>query len=97
MYEVITLVGYTWEGATKRTTRRDVLCGLHSIGQREFYEANATDFHPEMKFILADFLDYQDETKVIYKGTAYRVLRTYRTGQSLELTVERAPDEEAVV
>lgn len=77
-----------------RETSRVVLCGVRSIGQREFYEASATDFHPELKLILADYLDYQDEQLVEYNGRRYRVIRTYRTGQELELIVERAPVED---
>lgn len=74
--------------------RRDVFCGVRSIGQKEFYQAHASDFHPELKLVLADYLDYQDETLVEYNGRCYRVIRTYRTGQELELVVERAPVED---
>lgn len=73
---------------------RDVFCEVRSVGMREFYQANATDFHPELKFILADYLDYDDETLVRHDGRLYRVLRTYRTGQELELIVEKAPVED---
>ena len=95
MFEAVSLIKRTWAGPDWTETSRDVLCRVRSIGQREFYAANATDFHPEMTLVLADYLDYQDETLVEYNGTRYRVLRTYRTGQSLELTVERACAEEA--
>lgn len=95
MTELLTLIKRTWSGSERQETRRDVFCSLRSIGQQEFYQASATDFHPEIKFVLADYLDYQDETLVLYNGTLYRVLRTYRDGQNLELTVERAPVEEA--
>ncbi len=73
---------------------RVVFCGVRSIGQQEFYQASATDFHPELKLILADYLDYQDERLVAYNGVRYRVIRTYRAGQELELTVERAAAED---
>ena len=96
MTEFLTLIKRTWNGSERQETRRDIFCSLRSVGQQEFYQANATDFHPEIKFVLADYLDYQDETLVLYNGTLYRVLRTYRDGQNLELTVERAPAEEAV-
>lgn len=77
-----------------RETTRDVFCGVRSIGQREFYQASATDFRPELKLVLSDYLDYQDETLVKYNGRRYRVVRTYRNGQELELVVERAPVED---
>lgn len=73
---------------------RDVFCEVRSIGMREFYQANATDFHPEIKFIMADYMDYDDETLVRHDGRLYRILRTYRTGQELELIAEKAPDED---
>lgn len=89
MTEVLTLI----KGGTSRT----VLCGLRSIGQSEFYEASARDFYPEMKFVLADYLDYDNEQLVEHNGQRYRVLRTYRAGQELELTVQRASAEEGGV
>lgn len=96
MNEALTLISRVWSGNDWTETTRDVLCGVRNVGYREFYEANATDFHPEMKFVLADYLDYQNETLCKYNGTTYRILRTYRTGQEIELTAERAADEEAV-
>ena len=89
MNEVLTLI----KGETSRT----VLCSLRSIGQSEFYEASARDFYPELKFVLADYLDYNNEQLVEYNGQRYTVLRTYRAGQELELTVQRASAEEGGV
>lgn len=89
MNEVITLI----EGES----RRDVFCGLRSVGHTEFYEAHAVDYHPELKFVLADYLDYEGETLVKYRSDLYRVIRTYRTGRELEITVGRASAEEAVL
>lgn len=86
MNEVITLIG---EGS-----RRDVFAGLRSITRAEFYDAHAIDYHPELKFVLADYLDYADESLVKHEGTLYRVLRTYRTGQELEIVVIKASAEE---
>lgn len=86
MNDLITLV--------TETTRRDVFCGLRSVGQTEFYQAQATDYRPELKFVLADYLDYQGETYVKYGGELYSVVRTYRDGQALEIVVGRASAEE---
>lgn len=93
MNEVVTLIPV--DGGDPRV----VLCGVRSIGMREFYQANASDFHPEVKFVLADYLDYSSERLVKYEGDlapagVYRILRTYRTGQELELTAELAPVED---
>ena len=86
MNEVITLI----EGKS----RREVFCRLRSVGHAEFYEAYATDYRPELKFTLADYLDYEGETLVKYGSDLYRVIRTYRIGQELEITVGRASAEE---
>jgi SPP1 family predicted phage head-tail adaptor len=96
MNEVLTLIKRTPDidangDPVTIETRREVFARVGSIGMREFYAASTTDFHPEAKFILADYLDYNEETLVIYNGHPFRVLRTYRNGQELELTVESAP------
>jgi hypothetical protein len=79
------------------TSRREVFCSLRSIGHTEFYEAYATEYRPELKFVLSDYLDYEGETLVKHGAELYRVLRTYRTGQELELTVGRASAEEVAL
>lgn len=89
MNEVLTLI--------KGDTSRAVFCRIASIGMKEFYEASARDFYPEMKFILADYLDYNNEQLAEHNGQRYRVLRTYRTGQELEIVVTRASAEEGGV
>lgn len=76
-------------------TTREVFCGLRSIGQKEFYQAQAVGLQPELKFVLADYLDYNDETLVAYKGQRYRVLRTYRDGQELEIVCYREVNPDA--
>lgn len=89
MNEIITLI----EG----DSRREVFAGLRSVGHAEFYEAYATEYRPELKFVLADYLDYSGETLVKYGDDLYRVIRTYRTGQELEITVGRASAEEVAL
>ena len=89
MNELLTLI--------KGDTSRTVFCALRSISQREFYEASARDFYPEKKFVLADYLEYEDEELVEYEGRRYHVLRTFRTGQELEIIVTRASVEEGGV
>lgn len=75
-------------------TRREVFITLGSIGQSEFYQAQATDLRPELKFLLEDYLDYNGEYLCIYESVWYRVIRTYRKGQELEVIVQRASAEE---
>ena len=90
MHELLTL--FADDGTT-----RDVFCALRSIGQQEFYQSSATDYHPEVKFVIADYLDYNNEALVQHGEQRYRILRTYRTGMELELVAERAPAEEGGV
>lgn len=74
---------------------REVFAELKSIGQSEFYQARANGFRPEIKFVLADFLDYSGEEIVRY--TPYgsdveeelRIVRTYRSGLEMELVCQR--------
>lgn len=94
MVEILTLIQKTQDVddygdpiITENT--REVFANLGSIGQKEFYQAHAVGLQPELKFVLADYLDYDDEPLVEHNGQRYRVLRTYRKGQELELTVYR--------
>lgn len=94
MNEILTLISVVngvdeyGDPATTETSR-EVFCRLASIGQKEFYQAQAVGLQPELKFVLADYLDYSGETLVEYDGQRYRVLRTYRDGLELELIVYR--------
>lgn len=94
MSEVLTLIQQTrgvddYGDPVITETTREVFAKLGSIGQKEFYQAHAVGLQPELKFILADYLDYDDEPMVEHNGQRYRILRTYRKGQELELTVYR--------
>ncbi len=61
------------------------LAQVKSIGQSEFYQAQAQGLKPEMKFVLADYLDYENQDEVIYNNFRYKVLRTYRSGNEIEI------------
>ncbi len=94
MNEILTLITVTqtvddYGDPVIQEAAREVFAKLGSIGQKEFYQAQAVGLQPELKFILADYLDYEGETLVEHDGQRYRVLRTYRSGQELELTVYR--------
>lgn len=94
MVEILTLIQTTQDvddygDPVITETTREVFANLGSIGQKEFYQAHAVGLQPELKFVLADYLDYDDEPLVEHNGQRYRVLRTYRKGQELELTVYR--------
>lgn len=97
---------------------RPVFAEVKSIGQSEFYQAAAVGLKPEIKFVIADFLDYQGETKLKYepfnsapslvpgdnvlpdddlnparnKEITYDIIRTYRTGLTLEIVCNKGVD-----
>lgn len=58
---------------------------VKSIGQSEFYQAQAQGMKPEIKFVLADYLDYDNQEEVVYNNFVYKVLRTYRQGNEMEI------------
>lgn len=72
---------------------RTVFAGLKSIGQSEFYQAQADGLKPELKFILSDYYDYRGEKEIEHEGKVYNVLRTYRDGKKIEITVYGVDDE----
>lgn len=70
-------------------TKKDILCGLKSIGRNEFYNAAATGLKPEITFIVHAY-EYSGQRKVEFEGVTYNVIRTYEPCfEELELTCER--------
>ena len=69
-------------------TQKQVFCSVRSVGMSEAYQAMSNGLHPQFVFVLSDYADYGGEKVVIYNGIRYRVIRTYRQNQGLEMTVE---------
>lgn len=58
-----------------------------SIGQSEFYQAQTAGVKPEIKLVIADYLDYTGQQYLIYGNMRYKVFRTYKTeSNELEIT-----------
>lgn len=74
-------------------TSREVYCEVHSITQTEFFSGGAQGLKPEYKFTMFEG-DYEDEKMLSYKDARYVIYRTYRTGDIIELYVERRKGEE---
>lgn len=76
-------------------TERPVFADVRSITRAEFYQAEAVGMKPEVKFVLADYLDYQKEDFVKYTDVwgateIYKVLRTYKTDSNqLEIVAKK--------
>lgn len=71
-----------------KETGRTVYCTVRSVGMNEAYQALANGLQPQFVFVLSDFDDYEGEKVCEYNGVRYRVVRTYRKNQGIELTVE---------
>lgn len=69
-------------------TERTVLCEVHSVTRQEFFEAGRNGMNPEYQMTVFD-ADYQGERVCKYKGNTYGIYRTYRTGDWIELYIER--------
>lgn len=83
-------------GDTVQTfTERTIFAEVKSISQTEFYQAQATGLKPEIKFVIADFADYQGEKILSYKpfgeetAADFTILRTYRNKLNLEIVCAR--------
>lgn len=90
--DVLTLIGEQPKkrGVTDKPkeTGRTVFCTVRSVGLNEAYQAMANGLQPQFVFVLSDFADYDGEKICEYNGKRYRIVRTYRNNQSIELTVE---------
>jgi len=69
---------------------RTVYCTVRSVSRSEFYNALNAGMQPEYVFVLALAEDYQGERVVRYNGQKYRVIRTYRVDDGIEITCERS-------
>ncbi len=69
-------------------TRKDVFAEVRSVGMKETYQAMSLDLTLEKVFILADYLDYDGQMAIEHNGTRYKVIRTYRKENELEITVK---------
>lgn len=74
---------------TKDYSFKEVFAEVKSVAQSEYYTAAQSGFKPVFKMILSDYYDYDEEDTVLYGGVLYHIIRTYRNGLQLELTVEK--------
>ena len=59
-------------------------CTEKSIGQSEFYQSAAVGFKPEIK-LETRLIDLKDITHVKYNDIIYKLLRTYKKEDMIEL------------
>lgn len=77
-----------FESVSETTTQ--VFVEIRSVSMSEQYRALSAGIKPAYVFVLTDYADYADQKIVIYNGKRYRVVRTYVSGQKIEITVEEA-------
>ena len=68
---------------------RDVFVEVGSVGMQESYEARSVGLSPEFRFKLRVAEDYENERLLRYRGTMYKVVRTYMHSDGIELYAER--------
>ena len=61
-------------------------CNEKSIGQSEFYHSASVGFKPEIK-LEAKLIDLSGVTHVKYNDVIYKILRTYKKEDIVELTL----------
>ena len=90
--DVLTLIGEQPKahGVTDvyEAKERTVYCTVRSVGMNEAYQALANGLQPQFVFSLSEYADYEGEKQCVYHGVRYRIIRTYRKNQGIELTVE---------
>lgn len=63
-----------------------VFCNVKSIGQSEFYQAQVAGLKPEIKVELK-LVDLTDVTHFKYKDEIFKILRTYKKQDIIEVTL----------
>lgn len=75
--------------AQRRETQRMVFCTVRSVGMSEFYRAKKNGLEPSIVFRMQQ-ANYDGEKIVLWTPKSaqqrFRVVRTYRDGDMIELT-----------
>lgn len=61
-------------------------CNIKSIGQSEFYQGQTAGLKPELKMEVK-LIDLTDVTHVKYNNKIYKILRTYKKQDIIEITL----------
>ena len=63
-----------------------IYCTELSIGQTEFYQGQSVGLKPEIK-LEAVLIELNNATHFEYKGKIYKILRTFKKGDKVEITL----------
>ena len=69
------------------SARTDVIARIRSVGQSEFYQAQALGQKPEVKAVIWA-VEYGGQRQIEIDGRLYRVNRTFQDGDRMELTCQ---------
>lgn len=75
---------------------RTVLCEVRSVYASDFFAAAHAGLRPAAVLILSNFADYEGERVVKVGDDTFTVIRRYRDGDRLELTLEERTGEPEV-
>lgn len=64
-----------------------IFCKVRSATRTEFYAAENATLKPEYIITISSHIDYHGERELEYHGDRYVVIRSYWTGDEVELTV----------
>ena len=81
---VITLVSFTkiknnFDEIERDQLKTGVFADIQELSQFEYTQAQAEGLKPEIKFTIAEYLEYNGENIIEHNGKYYKVLRTKRT------------------
>ena len=73
------------------TVSRQVFCDVQSVTRSEWYDASQQGLRLSCVFRISNYVDYRGEPTVLYtdwtgQECEYTVVRTYRSGDAIELT-----------
>lgn len=69
-------------------SKKVILCEVSSVGMQEWFEGGRNGLNPQLRFTVFSG-DYSGEEICSFRGNRYRIYRTYTSGDSTELYVEK--------
>lgn len=67
-----------------KITKKEVFCFVDSVNSTEFFEASKNGIKAQIR-VSVFFYDYENEEEVEFDGTIYRIYRTFKRGDTIEL------------
>lgn len=74
--------------AVKAETLTEIYVEERSITRQEWTEAGRNGFNPSIE-LVTPFMNYDGQEEIEYSGVRYSIYRTYRTGDNVELYLEK--------